>query len=103
VVDGDAVVYIHKEEGTLAVKMTAQLGTRRPLHCTALGKAYLAALPGQELEARLTGLELTRFTASTITDPAAQARLRGSVRPSAGARPAARLPGSTAPTWSGSG
>ena len=31
VVDGDAVVYIHKEEGTLAVKMTAQLGARRPL------------------------------------------------------------------------
>ena len=70
VVDG-AVVYIHKEEGTLAVKMSAQLGARRPLHCTALGKAYLAALPGQELEARLAGLELTRFTASTITDPAA--------------------------------
>jgi DNA-binding IclR family transcriptional regulator len=71
VVDGDAVVYIHKEEGTLAVKMTAQLGTRRPLHCTALGKAYLAALPSPELEARLAGLELARFTAATITDPAA--------------------------------
>jgi IclR family transcriptional regulator, acetate operon repressor len=69
VVDGDAVVYIHKEEGTLAVKMTAQLGTRRPLHCTALGKAYLAALPRRELEARLAGLELARFTAATITDP----------------------------------
>jgi DNA-binding IclR family transcriptional regulator len=51
--------------------MSAQLGTRRPLHCTALGKAYLAALPGQELEARLTGLEMTRFMTSTITDPAA--------------------------------
>jgi IclR family acetate operon transcriptional repressor len=73
VVDGDAVVYIHKEEGTLAVKMTAQLGTRRPLHCTALGKAYLAALPHRELEARLAGLELARFTAATITDPAALA------------------------------
>jgi DNA-binding IclR family transcriptional regulator len=70
VLDGDAVVYIHKEEGTLAVKMTAQLGARRPLHCTALGKAYLAALPLQELDARLAGLELTRFTAATITDPA---------------------------------
>jgi DNA-binding IclR family transcriptional regulator len=71
VVDGDAVVYIHKEEGTLAVKMSARLGSRRPLHCTALGKAYLAALPARELEGRLAGLELTRFTAATITDPAA--------------------------------
>jgi IclR family acetate operon transcriptional repressor len=70
VVDGDAVVYIHKE-GTLAVKMSAQLGARRPLHCTALGKAYLAALPPRELEARLAGLELARFTAATVTDPAA--------------------------------
>jgi IclR family transcriptional regulator, acetate operon repressor len=69
VVDGDAVVYIHKEEGTLAVKMSAQLGTRRPLHCTALGKAFLAALPPRELDSRLAGLELTRFTARTITDP----------------------------------
>jgi DNA-binding IclR family transcriptional regulator len=53
------------------VKMSAQLGSRRPLHCTALGKAYLAALPPRELEVRLAGLELTRFTAATITDPAA--------------------------------
>jgi IclR family acetate operon transcriptional repressor len=73
VVDGDAVVYIHKEEGTLAVKMSAQLGNRRPLHCTALGKAYLAALPPDELEARLATLELERHTAATITDPAALA------------------------------
>jgi IclR family acetate operon transcriptional repressor len=71
VLDGHAIVYIHKEEGTLAVKMTAQLGARRPLHCTALGKAYLAALPPQELDGLLAGLELTRFTAATITDPAA--------------------------------
>jgi DNA-binding IclR family transcriptional regulator len=71
VVDGDEVVYIDKEEGTLAVKMSAQLGSRRPLHCTALGKAYLAALAPEELEARLAGLELARFTAATITDPAA--------------------------------
>jgi IclR family transcriptional regulator, acetate operon repressor len=71
VLDGDEIVYIHKEEGTLAVKMSAQLGSRRPLHCTALGKAYLAALPPPELEVRLAGLELTRFTAATITDRAA--------------------------------
>jgi IclR family transcriptional regulator, acetate operon repressor len=73
VVDGDQVVYIHKEEGTLAVKMSAQLGSRRPLHCTALGKAWLAALPAPELEALLAGLDLARFTAATITDPAALA------------------------------
>jgi IclR family transcriptional regulator, acetate operon repressor len=70
VVDGDAVVYIHKEEGPLAVKMTAQLGARRPLHCTALGKAWLAAIPPEELPGRLARLPLPRFTAATITDRA---------------------------------
>jgi IclR family transcriptional regulator, acetate operon repressor len=73
VVDGDEVVYIDKEEGPLAVKMSAQLGSRRPLHCTALGKAFLAALPPGELPARLAALELARHTAATITDPAALA------------------------------
>jgi IclR family transcriptional regulator, acetate operon repressor len=73
VLDGDAVVYIHKEEGPLAVKMSAQLGSRRPLHCTALGKAYLAALAPEALGALLARLELTRFTANTITDAAALA------------------------------
>jgi IclR family transcriptional regulator, acetate operon repressor len=77
VLDDDAVVYIHKEEGPLAVRMSAQLGSRRPLHCTALGKAYLAAMPPDELRARLARLELTRFTPNTITDPAAlRAELR---------------------------
>ena len=80
VVDGDAVVYIHKEEGTLAVTMSAQLGSRRPLHCTALGKAYLAALPPEELETRLATLELDRHTAATITDPGALAAELDGVR-----------------------
>ena len=80
VVDGDAVVYIHKEEGTLAVKMSAQLGSRRPLHCTALGKAYLAALPPEELEVCLATLTLDRHTAATITDPAALAAELDGVR-----------------------
>src|SRR4029453_12468982 len=36
-------------------------------------KAYLAALPPAELEARLATLKLDRHTAATITDPAALA------------------------------
>jgi IclR family acetate operon transcriptional repressor len=73
VVESDAVVYIHQEEGPLAVRMTAQLGARRPLHCTALGKAWLAAVPAAELPGWLARLDLARFTADTITDPAALA------------------------------
>jgi DNA-binding IclR family transcriptional regulator len=39
-----------------------------PLHATSTGKAFLAALPGEELDALLRA-PLERFTATTITDP----------------------------------
>lgn len=43
------------------------LGHTVPLHATSTGKAFLAALP----DAELVPLALERFTATTITDPAA--------------------------------
>ena len=45
--------------------------TRRPLHCTGLGKAYLSALPQAERAALLAKTPLTRYTPTTIVDPAA--------------------------------
>ncbi len=33
------MVYVYKEEGPQAIKMSSRLGSRRPLYCTALGKA----------------------------------------------------------------
>jgi IclR family acetate operon transcriptional repressor len=43
------------------------LGHAVPLHATSTGKAFLAALPFDELDAVLRGSELERFTATTIT------------------------------------
>jgi IclR family transcriptional regulator, acetate operon repressor len=48
--------------------VTAHLGTRRPLSCSALGKAYLAALPPDELANRLRRLALVRLTDSSIVE-----------------------------------
>jgi DNA-binding IclR family transcriptional regulator len=45
------------------------LGRAVPLHATSTGKALLAFLPANELEAALTR-SLQRFTGRTITDPA---------------------------------
>ena len=70
VADGDAMVYVYKEEGPQAIKMSSQLGSRRPIYCTALGKAYMAALPDAVLTSLLGTLDLRRFTANTITDVA---------------------------------
>ncbi len=71
VVDDDAVVYVYKEEGPQAVTMSSRLGSRRPLHCTALGKAFMAALPDEDRRSLLGRLDLRRFTRNTITDASA--------------------------------
>jgi DNA-binding IclR family transcriptional regulator len=69
--DGGTVVYVYKEEGPQAIKMSSRLGSRRPLYCTALGKAYLSALSAEARRALIGELDFQRFTANTITDAAA--------------------------------
>jgi IclR family acetate operon transcriptional repressor len=55
------------------------LGRTTPLHATSTGKAFLAALAPGELEAALTR-PLERYTAATLTDPAALRAELGDVR-----------------------
>jgi IclR family acetate operon transcriptional repressor len=71
VMNGNAMVYVYKEEGPQAVKMSSELGSRRPLHCTSLGKAYLSALHDEKKRSLIGELDLKRYTANTITDAAA--------------------------------
>ncbi len=71
VLDSDAMVYVHAERGPQPVQMSASIGSRRPLHSTGLGKAYLSALPQDARAALVAGLDLRPFTENTITDPAA--------------------------------
>jgi len=71
VLDDDAMVYLYKEEGPQAIKMSARLGSRRPLHCTSLGKAYLSALPHETRQPLISRLDLRRFTPNTITEASA--------------------------------
>lgn len=70
-VDQGSVVYVLQEVGPDAVTMTARPGSRRPLHCTGLGKAYLAALDPAESRALVDTLDLKPVTDATITDAAA--------------------------------
>lgn len=65
----DEMVYVGKEESPRPVRMSCQLGSRRPMHSTALGKAYLSALPEDERRQVIGRLDLVRFTTNTITDP----------------------------------
>jgi DNA-binding IclR family transcriptional regulator len=62
------VVYVDKVERPQRIRYSAELGERRPLHCTAPGLAVLAFLPDAEREVLVETLELERFTDRTVTD-----------------------------------
>ncbi|MDI3403860.1 IclR family transcriptional regulator [Streptomyces cavernicola] len=62
------VIYIAKVDSTHAVRMVSANGRRLPAHCTAVGKMLLAALPEEELEARLEECgELVALTPNSVT------------------------------------
>jgi DNA-binding IclR family transcriptional regulator len=66
--DGLRVLYIEKIRGKRSAPTRTQIGTRRPLHCTALGKAILAQ-SDETLTQAVIDAGLTRFTPYTITSP----------------------------------
>ncbi|WP_328807688.1 IclR family transcriptional regulator [Nonomuraea antri] len=64
VYDPPHVVYIDKVENQTNVRMASRIGSRGPMHCTAVGKAILAWQP----EDALTELDLEPRTKHTIVD-----------------------------------
>jgi DNA-binding IclR family transcriptional regulator len=71
VLDGRHNVYITKAEGGQRLVLDSEVGRRLEAHATGQGKVLLAGLDPQELDTRLTGVTLERFTDHTITDHAA--------------------------------
>ncbi len=65
----DQVVYIAQEISPEVVSVNTEIGQREPVHCTAVGKALVAFLPEDELNAVIGRLEFRRYTPRTITDP----------------------------------
>jgi DNA-binding IclR family transcriptional regulator len=69
IVDGNEGVYIGKVEGSQPIRLYTWEGKRLPLHSTSLGKVLLAWLTDEELNDKLSKLDLTQHTPKTITDP----------------------------------
>ncbi|KQP22461.1 IclR family transcriptional regulator [Pseudorhodoferax sp. Leaf267] len=69
--NGQGMVFIEKLESPSAVRMSSRIGTSVPLHVTAVGKAWLAALDPTAQAAVLKNLPLPRHTEHTLTDRAA--------------------------------
>lgn len=67
VISGLDVLYIDVLESSHSFRLVSQVGSRRPLHCTALGKAMLAFLDETERKSALASLRLDKYAPRTIT------------------------------------
>ena len=69
--DMGLVLYVDKRNAARPVEMFSQAGKVGPAYCTGVGKAMLAWLPDDALQAVLARQSFHRFTPHTYVDPAA--------------------------------
>src|SRR5262249_24502987 len=83
VLDGQEILYLDVIESSHTFRFASEVGGRRPLYCTALGKAMIAYLPEEETKELMSSMTFERLTPHTITQPAklkkdmAKTRLQG--------------------------
>jgi DNA-binding IclR family transcriptional regulator len=63
----DNIVYLDKAEGVSPALFAAELGERKPIYCTGLGKAILAGHTDAKVRGIIKGNRLTPLTENTIT------------------------------------
>lgn len=66
VLSGDEIVYIAKEWCEQTINTNANIGSRKPVYCTGLGKAFLAFLPRQESSEIIAQIEFEGYTKKTV-------------------------------------
>lgn len=67
ILDDLDVVYVDKVEGTQALRLVSNVGSRLPAYVTGIGKALLSGLPADLLQSRFAGRALDGYTDKTIT------------------------------------
>jgi IclR family KDG regulon transcriptional repressor len=67
VVDQNSIIYMNRIESRRAIRTGSDLGTRAPLHCTGVGKAWLAFQP-EEVVDQVVAAGLPSRTANTFTE-----------------------------------
>lgn len=69
VFDRGEILYIDKIDSPEPIRLVARIGSRyKTLHCTAIGKVYLAYMGDDFLESYLSNVGLPSFTEKTITN-----------------------------------
>lgn len=66
--DGDQIIYLDRVEAQWPLRLTLEVGSHVPLHCTASGKLLLAHTPAPELDLLLKHLRLKPSTPHSITN-----------------------------------
>ncbi|MGC9667564.1 IclR family transcriptional regulator domain-containing protein [Planosporangium sp. 12N6] len=66
--DADEIVYLARVPAARSMSITLSVGSRLPAYPTSMGRVLLAALPPEQLQAYLDGVELRRLTPRTIDD-----------------------------------
>ena len=67
--DGLEMVYIEMIETGDIIRIGHNLGQRRPIYCTSVGKAMLAWLPEADLDALIREIDFHPFTPTTVSGP----------------------------------
>jgi IclR family acetate operon transcriptional repressor len=76
-VNGEVMYFDRIEAKHWPLRLQFSSGSRVPLHCSAIGKLFLAFTPASRRRRLLQHLELRRYTEHTIVDPASlEAELR---------------------------
>ncbi|NMB11578.1 MAG: IclR family transcriptional regulator [Firmicutes bacterium] len=68
ILDVNQVVYVDKIESTQVLTMKSRVGSKVPVHCTALGKVLLASLSREELKEIIFSCSFDRYTPNTMTN-----------------------------------
>ena len=71
VLDKDEVVYIERVEGPSPLRLQLDVGSRVPIHCTAIGKLLMAHQHKNIRNRFLKACPLEKFTEKTLTDAGA--------------------------------
>lgn len=66
--DGNEIVYIDRVETHKILRMHSAVGNRASVHCTAMGKSMVAAMPAERRDEIVASLTFERVAEDTITD-----------------------------------
>lgn len=68
--EGGEAVYIDKLDAVKGMRMYSRIGLRAPLHCTAVAKVLVSALPEARWASIAETIDFVPMTANTVTDAA---------------------------------